>query len=81
MLALLRSLPMLMDVMVLCAFTFFMFGVVALQLFAGALRNRWGGRGRRPGALPPPAARARAGAARGRAGVAAAARSGGERLL
>ncbi|GIL68548.1 hypothetical protein Vafri_21814 [Volvox africanus] len=36
------SLPMLFDVFVLCAFTFFMFGIVAVQLFAGALRNRCG---------------------------------------
>lgn len=39
-LALLRSLPMLMDVMLLCVFTFFMFGVVALQLLSGTFRNR-----------------------------------------
>lgn len=38
--ALLRSLPQLADVLVLCAFAFFLFGVVAVQLFAGALRNR-----------------------------------------
>ncbi|KAG2495837.1 hypothetical protein HYH03_006076 [Edaphochlamys debaryana] len=36
------SLPMLMDVFVLCAFTFFMFGIVAVQLFAGILRFRCG---------------------------------------
>ncbi|GIL88323.1 hypothetical protein Vretifemale_16288 [Volvox reticuliferus] len=36
------SLPMLFDVFMLCAFTFFMFGIVAVQLFAGALRNRCG---------------------------------------
>lgn len=39
-LALLRSLPMLGDVLLLCAFVFFLFGVIAVQLFAGALRNR-----------------------------------------
>ncbi|KAG2498044.1 hypothetical protein HYH03_003805 [Edaphochlamys debaryana] len=36
------SLPMLVDVFVLCAFTFFMFGIVAVQLFAGILRFRCG---------------------------------------
>jgi hypothetical protein len=36
---LVKALPMLMDVAVLCAFAFFIFGVVAVQLFAGALRN------------------------------------------
>ncbi|GLI71626.1 hypothetical protein VaNZ11_016896 [Volvox africanus] len=36
------SLPMLFDVFALCAFTFFMFGIVAVQLFAGVLRNRCG---------------------------------------
>ena len=39
-LALLRALPMLVDVLLLCAFVFFVFGVVAVQLFAGALRYR-----------------------------------------
>eukprot|EP00198_Chlamydomonas_reinhardtii_P012109 XP_001701446.1 voltage-gated Ca2+ channel, alpha subunit [Chlamydomonas reinhardtii] len=38
----LSSLPMLMDVFVLCAFCFFMFGIIAVQLFAGVLRNRCG---------------------------------------
>lgn len=28
----------------LCAFCFFMFGIIAVQLFAGVLRNRWGAR-------------------------------------
>ncbi|GLC45300.1 Caveolin-2 [Pleodorina starrii] len=36
------SLPMLLDVFMLCAFTFFMFGIIAVQLFAGVLRNRCG---------------------------------------
>lgn len=34
---------MLLDVLVLCLFAFFVFGVVAVQLFAGALRNRYVG--------------------------------------
>lgn len=32
---------MLVDVLVLCLFAFFVFGVVGLQLFSGALQNRW----------------------------------------
>ncbi|GFR46010.1 hypothetical protein Agub_g7488 [Astrephomene gubernaculifera] len=39
---LLKSLPMLLDVFVLCAFTFFMFGIIAVQLFSGVLRYRCG---------------------------------------
>ena len=35
------ALPMLIVVLFLCAFTFFIWGLVAVQLFAGALRNRW----------------------------------------
>jgi hypothetical protein len=35
-----KALPMLLDVLVLCLFAFFVFGVVAVQLFAGALRSR-----------------------------------------
>lgn len=35
-----ESMPMLIDVFILCAFTFFIFGLVAVQLFAGALRYR-----------------------------------------
>lgn len=35
-----KALPMLLDVLVLCLFAFFIFGVVAVQLFAGVLRNR-----------------------------------------
>ncbi|KAG2451635.1 hypothetical protein HYH02_003415 [Chlamydomonas schloesseri] len=38
----LSSLPMLMDVFVLCAFCFFVFGIIAVQLFAGVLRYRCG---------------------------------------
>jgi hypothetical protein len=38
---LLQSLPMLLDVLVLCAFAFFIFGIVGVQLFAGMLQNRW----------------------------------------
>lgn len=37
-----KSLPMLLDVILLCAFTFFIFGIVAVQLFSGQLRFRWG---------------------------------------
>lgn len=35
-----KALPWLLDVLVLCLFAFFVFGVVAVQLFAGALRSR-----------------------------------------
>lgn len=35
-----KALPMLLDVLLLCLFAFFVFGIVAVQLFAGALRNR-----------------------------------------
>ncbi|PNH09896.1 Sodium channel protein type 5 subunit alpha [Tetrabaena socialis] len=38
----LGSLPMLLDVFVLCAFAYFMFGIVAVQLFAGVLQLRCG---------------------------------------
>ncbi|GIL93480.1 hypothetical protein Vretifemale_20875, partial [Volvox reticuliferus] len=38
-----ESMPMLIDVALLCAFTFFIWGIVAVQLFAGALRNRCAG--------------------------------------
>jgi hypothetical protein len=37
---LLKSLPMLLDVMILCAFAFFIFGIVGVQLFAGSFRYR-----------------------------------------
>ena len=37
---LLKSIPMLLDVLILCAFAFFIFGIVGVQSFAGALRNR-----------------------------------------
>ncbi|PNH08113.1 Sodium channel protein type 4 subunit alpha [Tetrabaena socialis] len=37
---LIQSGPMLLDVLILCAFTFFIFGLVAVQLFAGSLRYR-----------------------------------------
>lgn len=36
----LRSLPMLLDVMLMCCFTFFILGIVGVQLFSGALRYR-----------------------------------------
>lgn len=36
-----KALPMLLDVLLLCLFAFFVFGIVAVQLFAGALRNRY----------------------------------------
>lgn len=38
-----KSVPMLLDVGLLCLFAFFVFGVVAVQLFAGALRSRCAG--------------------------------------
>jgi len=36
----LGSIPQLMDVLALCAFIFLVFGIIAVQLFAGVLRNR-----------------------------------------
>ncbi|KXZ52368.1 hypothetical protein GPECTOR_9g412 [Gonium pectorale] len=39
---LLGSMPMLLDVFLLCAFTFFIYGLIAVQVFAGALRYRCG---------------------------------------
>ena len=39
---LIRSLPMLLDVLILCAFIFLIFGTVGVQTFAGALRFRCG---------------------------------------
>jgi hypothetical protein len=39
--ALFKSLPMLTDVAILCGFSFFVFGTVAVQLFAGVMQNRW----------------------------------------
>lgn len=41
MVALLRALPMLLDVMILCGFAFFIFGIAGVQLFAGLLRHRY----------------------------------------
>lgn len=38
---LLQSLPMLFDVLLLCGFAFFIFGIVGIQLFSGALRYRY----------------------------------------
>ncbi|GLC39690.1 Caveolin-2 [Pleodorina starrii] len=38
----LASMPMLLDVFFLCGFTFFVWGIVAVQLFAGVLKNRCG---------------------------------------
>ncbi|GIL50395.1 hypothetical protein Vafri_6622, partial [Volvox africanus] len=35
-----ESMPMLIDVVLLCAFTFFIWGIVAVQIFAGTLKNR-----------------------------------------
>jgi voltage-dependent calcium channel T type alpha-1G len=37
---LLDTLPMLGNVLALCFFVFFIFGVVGVQLWAGLLRNR-----------------------------------------
>ena len=37
---LMRSIPMLLDVLVLCAFAFFIFGIIGVQTFKGVLRNR-----------------------------------------
>jgi hypothetical protein len=39
---LLSSLPMLLDVLILCGFLFLIFGTVSVQTFAGALRYRCG---------------------------------------
>lgn len=39
---LLSSLPMLLDVLILCAFLFFILGTVGVQTFAGALRTNCG---------------------------------------
>ena len=37
---LLDTLPMLGNVLLLCSFVFFIFGIVAVQLWAGLLRQR-----------------------------------------
>ena len=37
---LMRSIPMLLDVLLLCAFAFFIFGIIGVQTFSGVLRNR-----------------------------------------
>lgn len=37
---LLDTLPMLGNVLLLCFFVFFIFGIVGVQLWAGLLRNR-----------------------------------------
>jgi hypothetical protein len=39
-LTLLHALPMLSDVAILCLFAMFVFGIVAVQMFAGVMRNR-----------------------------------------
>lgn len=39
---LLRSLPMLLDVLILCAFLFLIFGTIGVQTFSGVLRHRCG---------------------------------------
>lgn len=39
---LLKSLPMLLDVLILCAFLFLIFGTIGVQTFAGVLRQRCG---------------------------------------
>lgn len=39
---LLRSLPMLLDVLILCAFLFLIFGTIGVQTFSGALRQHCG---------------------------------------
>jgi hypothetical protein len=39
---LLRSLPMLLDVLILCAFLFLIFGTIGVQTFAGVLRQHCG---------------------------------------
>eukprot|EP00210_Caulerpa_lentillifera_P004014 g3829.t1 len=41
-LTLLQSLPMLLDVGILCAFAYFVFGIIGVQLFSGALDNQCG---------------------------------------
>jgi hypothetical protein len=38
---LLNVLAPLLDVMLLCSFVFLVFGLIGLQVFAGALRFRW----------------------------------------
>ena len=37
---LLKILPMLLDVWLLCAFAYFVFGIVGIQIFSGALLYR-----------------------------------------
>jgi voltage-dependent calcium channel T type alpha-1G len=37
---LLDTLPMLGNVLLLCFFVFFIFGIIGVQLWAGVLRNR-----------------------------------------
>ena len=39
---LLRSLPMLLDVLILCAFLFLIFGTIGVQTFSGVLRQHCG---------------------------------------
>mmetsp|Transcript_3119 Transcript_3119/g.7221 ORF Transcript_3119/g.7221 Transcript_3119/m.7221 type:complete len:1718 (+) Transcript_3119:685-5838(+) len=39
---LLKSLPMLFDVLVLVSFAFFIFGIIGVQLFSGRMRNKCG---------------------------------------
>lgn len=39
-LTLLHALPMLSDVAILCLFAMFVFGIVAVQMFAGVMQNR-----------------------------------------
>jgi hypothetical protein len=39
-LTLLHALPMLSDVAILCLFAMFVFGFVAVQMFAGVMQNR-----------------------------------------
>jgi hypothetical protein len=38
---LLRATRPLLDVMLLCSFVFFIFGIIGVQVFSGALQNRW----------------------------------------
>lgn len=39
---LLNSIPLLLDVVVLCAFFFFVYGIVAVTIFGGNLRDHCG---------------------------------------
>ena len=50
-----KSFPMLLDVVLLCAFVFFIMGIVGVNLFAGLLRNRCSTASLTPDFTPAPA--------------------------